>query len=90
MSELLQQRKDKLFGNHVLTVTPLHEDGTIDEESTRNLVDYVIDRGVHGILTLGSTGEVFALTEAERMQYVEIVLDQTKGRVPVGVGVNDS
>ena len=90
MGETLQQRKDKLFGNHVLTVTPLHEDGTIDEESTRNLVDYVIDRGVHGILTLGSTGEVFALTEAERMQYVEIVLDQTKGRVPVGVGVNDS
>lgn len=90
MSNLLQERKNRLFGNHVLTVTPLKENGKIDEESTRNLVDYVIDKGVHGILTLGSTGEVFALTEAERMEYVEIVVDQTKGRVPVGVGVNDS
>jgi len=41
-------------------------------------------------MTLGSTGEVFCLTEAERKQYVEIVIDQTAGRVPVGVGVNDS
>ncbi|MEW6622635.1 MAG: dihydrodipicolinate synthase family protein [Bacillota bacterium] len=80
----------EIFGNHCLIVTPLTENREIDEESTRNLVDYVIDKGVHGILALGSTGEVFALTEAERKRLVEIVVDQTAGRVPVGVGVNDS
>lgn len=88
--ETLQDRKAKLFGNHVLTITPMKPDGSIDEDSTRSLVDFVIDQGVHGILTLGSTGEVFAMTEAERKQFVEIVVDQTAGRVPVGVGVNDS
>ena len=88
--ETLQEKKAKLFGNHVLTITPMKPDGSIDEASTRNLLDYVIDKGVHGILNLGSTGEVFCLTEAERKQYVEIVVDQTAGRVPVGVGVNDS
>ncbi len=90
VDDTLSERKEKLYGNHVLTVTPLTSDRDIDEDSTRNLVDFVIDRDVHGILALGSTGEVFALTEAERKEYVEIVVDQTQGRVPVGVGVNDS
>lgn len=86
----LAERKARLFGNHVLIVTPLLPNGDIDERSMRNLVDYVIDRGVHGVLALGSSGEVFCLTEAERRQVVEIVVDQAAGRVPVGVGVNDS
>lgn len=86
----LAERKARLFGNHVLIVTPLLPNGDIDERSMRNLVDYVIGRGVHGVLALGSSGEVFCLTEAERRQVVEIVVDQAAGRVPVGVGVNDS
>ena len=90
MSDSLAARKAKLFGNHVLLVTPLTDKGDIDEASTRKLVDYVLKEGVHGVLALGSTGEVFALTDAERMRFVEIVCDQVKGRVPVGVGVIDS
>lgn len=90
MGSTLQEKKDSLYGNHVLTVTPLTPEREIDEPSTRNLVDFVIDRDVHGILALGSTGEVFALTEAERKRHVEIVVDQAQGAVPVGVGVNDS
>ncbi len=80
----------KIYGNHCLIVTPMNEKREIDEESTRSLVDYVIDKGVHGILALGSTGEVFALTEAERKRFIEIIVDQAAGRVPIGVGVNDS
>ena len=59
MALSLEEKKAKLFGNHVLTVTPMNEKGEIDEASTRSLVDFVIEKGVHGILTLGSTGEVF-------------------------------
>ncbi|HZK56035.1 MAG TPA: dihydrodipicolinate synthase family protein [Desulfosporosinus sp.] len=90
MALTLEEKKQKLFGNHVLPVTPLTKTGEIDEDSTRNLVDFVINNGVHGILALGSTGEVFALTEAERKRFIKIVVDHTKGRVPVGVGVNSS
>ena len=90
LADTLAQKKAKLFGNHVLLVTPLTPKGEIDEASTQSLVDYVIAHGVHGILALGSTGEVFALTEAERKRFMEIVCRQTKGRVPVGVGVIDS
>ncbi|ATW26176.1 dihydrodipicolinate synthase family protein [Candidatus Formimonas warabiya] len=90
MTLTLEERKKRLFGNHALTVTPFKECGELDEESTRKLIDYIIEQGVHGILTLGSSGEVFALTVDERKKYVEIAVDQAKGRVPVGVGVNHS
>jgi 4-hydroxy-tetrahydrodipicolinate synthase len=83
----LAEKKAKLFGNHVLLVTPLTPTGGIDVESTKGLVDYVIDKGVHGILALGSTGEVFCLTDDERKQFAEVVIKHANGRVPVGVGV---
>src|ERR1700676_2686715 len=57
--EQFAEKKAKLFGNHVLLVTPLTPTGGIDVESTKSLIDYVADKGVHGILALGSTGEVF-------------------------------
>ncbi len=85
--EQLAEKKAKLFGNHVLLVTPLTPAGDIDVESTRSLVDYVIDKGVHGILALGSTGEVFCLTDDERKQFAEVAITHANGRVPVGVGV---
>jgi 4-hydroxy-tetrahydrodipicolinate synthase len=86
----LEQRKASLFGNHVLLVTPLNANGSIDERSTRSLVKFVIQGGVHGILALGSTGEVFCLTESERKRFAQIVIQETGGRVPVGIGVIDS
>lgn len=86
----LQEKKDALFGNHVLLVTPMRPDGSLDEESTRSLIDFVVGKGVHGILTLGSTGEVFALTDEERRCFAELVIEHTAGRVPVGVGVAHS
>jgi len=86
----LAERKAKLFGNHVLLVTPLTPKGGIDVESTKSLVDYVIAKGVHGILALGSTGEVFCLPDDEREQFAEVVIKHANGRVPVGIGVIDS
>lgn len=80
----------KLFGNHVLLVTPLHADRTIDETSLRSLVEYVVGKGVHGILALGSSGEAFAMADAERIAFAELVVDATAGRVPVGVGIAHS
>ncbi|UYN99127.1 MAG: dihydrodipicolinate synthase family protein [Devosia sp.] len=85
-----EERKEKLFGNHVLLVTPMQPDGTIDRDSTRALVNFVIGKGVHGILALGSTGECFALTDDERREFVTLVTEAAGGRVPIGVGVNHS
>lgn len=49
-----------ILGNQVLLVTPMTEDGRIDEPSLRRLIDFLIARQPHGLLILGSTGELFS------------------------------
>ncbi len=64
-------------------VTPFSTDGAeIDEGSLRDLVDRTIAAGVDGIVACGGTGEFIALSEPERRRVVEIVVEQTAGRVP--------
>lgn len=69
----------------VLTV--FDKDENIDEAGMRQLVSHLIDKGVNGLYLTGSTGEGFTMSCEERMQVVEIVMDETKGRVPVVVHV---
>jgi len=65
-----------------ILVTPFDEKGRIDEESVRRIVDFNVAAGVHGVgLALGS--EIFKFNEAERDALARIVVDQTRGRVPV-------
>ena len=47
-------------------VTPIRQDGDLDTEVYRRLVDHLIDSGVHGLVVLGSTGEFAYLTDAQR------------------------
>ncbi len=74
----------KIEGNQCLIVTPLKEDGSVDEKSTRSLIDYIVDRGVNGVLAHGSTGEGFLFSPEERKDFADLVVDSVKGRVPVG------
>lgn len=67
-----------------ILVTPFDEQERVDEDSLRSLVDFNIGAGVHGLgIALGS--EIQKLTEPEREQVIRIVVDQTRGRVPVVV-----
>ena len=72
-----------LSGVLVALTTPFTADGGLDEATLRALVDRTIDGGVHGVVACGSTGEFSALSSDERRRVVEIVSDQTAGRVPV-------
>lgn len=69
----------------VLTAFDKNED--IDELGMRNLVSYLIEKGVDGLYLTGSTGEGFTMSNEERKRIVEIVLDENKGRVPVVVHI---
>lgn len=69
----------------VLTV--FDKDENIDEIGMRQLVSFLIDKGVNGLYLTGSTGEGFTMTSEERKKVVEIVMDETAGRVPVVVHV---
>jgi len=72
-------------GIQVLLSTPMTAGGALDYESTHRLIEHVIQGGVHGIILLGSTGEFFSLSEAERKEYVEQATAYIGGRVAVGV-----
>lgn len=67
-------------------VTPITNEGKINESALRKLTNYLIDGGVHGLFPVGSQGEFYALTFEEKKRIIEIVVDETRGRVPVYAG----
>ena len=71
-------------------LTPLHEDGSINTDALRHLVDHLINGGVDGLFALGSSSEAAFLTRDQRRLVTETILDHTDGRVPVIVGVIDT
>lgn len=69
-------------------VSPVDKDGTVREKVLRDLVEDLINKGVHGLTPLGSTGEFAYLTWPQRKRIVEIVVDAAEKRVPVVAGVS--
>ena len=67
-------------------VTPLTRRGEVDVESIGSLVEHLVGAGVHGLFTLGSSGETALLTDAMRVTAARAVIDAAAGRVPVAVG----
>jgi 4-hydroxy-tetrahydrodipicolinate synthase len=67
-------------------VTLFDRQGAVDEEAMRRHVERLVAAGVHGVLALGTTGEVMHLTPEERRRVAALVVDQVRGRVPVLVG----
>lgn len=71
-------------------LTPVDAAGRVDEDMLRRYVDWLIERGVDGLYPNGSTGEFLRFTAAERRRIVQIVVDQTAGRVPVLAGAAEA
>ncbi len=70
----------------------LLEDGKIDEAGLRELIEFQIANGTHGIVPCGTTGESPTLSHKEHERVVEIAVEQTAKRVPViaGTGSNST
>lgn len=77
-------------GVYTAIVTPFKDDNKIDEQSLRKLVDFQIDKGVQGIVPVGTTGESPTLDHEEHHRVIEIVIDQVSGRVPVIAGTGSN
>lgn len=71
-------------------VTPLIGDEELDREGTIRLIEHMIAGGVHALFLLGSTGEAQSLSYRLRYEFVELVLKQVAGRVPIWVGITDT
>jgi 4-hydroxy-tetrahydrodipicolinate synthase len=72
-------------------ITPFR-DGMVDDPALRELVEWEIQSGVDGVVPCGSTGESATLTHAEHERVIKLVVEQTRGRVPViaGTGSNST
>lgn len=72
-------------------VTPFRR-GEVDEARLRQNVAFQIDRGINGLVPVGTTGESPTLSHAEHRRVIELVVDQAEGRVPViaGAGSNST
>ncbi len=67
-------------------VTPITKEGKVNESALRQLINYLIGGGVHGLFPVGSQGEFYALTFEEKKRIIEVVVEETRGRVPVYAG----
>jgi 4-hydroxy-tetrahydrodipicolinate synthase len=72
-------------------ITPFKEENEdIDESALREQVRFLIESGVDGVFSCGTSGEFFALTSMERQKVNSIVVDAANGKVPVLVGTGAS
>jgi 4-hydroxy-tetrahydrodipicolinate synthase len=83
--------KTRFRGSFTALVTPF-KNGGLDEQAFRDLVEWQIAEGTHGLVPVGTTGESPTLSHDEHKQVVEWCVDQAKGRVPViaGAGSNST
>lgn len=80
---------EKWEGVFTILMTAFTKDYCIDGNAIRNSIDFVIRGGVHGVVPLGSFGENPYLTQKEKREVIDIVVDQVNGRVPVIAGTGE-
>lgn len=81
-----------LRGSAVAIVTPMHDDGTLDMEAFRKLLDWHIAEGTDGIVVVGTTGESPTVDNDEHWLLIKAAVEHVAGRVPVvaGTGANST
>ena len=67
-------------------LTPMNEDESINLDELRNQIERLLAGGVHGLFAFGTNGEGYILSENEKYEVLEAMIDQVKGRVPVYAG----
>lgn len=84
MSE--QDVNERFFGVIPAMATPFRDDYSLDEARARELIEWYLECGVHGISVAGSQGEFFALDDDERLRLIRIAVETIRGRVPLYAG----
>ena len=81
-----------LKGCYVAIITPFDQNGKIDEEALRKHVNFLVEKGVAGIVPCGTTGESATLSWEEHNRVIDIVINEVNGRVKIiaGAGSNNT
>ncbi len=77
-------------GSIVALVTPMQPEGSLDEDSLRQLVEWHIDQGTDAIVAVGTTGESATLDAAEHCRVIRWTVEQAKRRIPVIAGTGSN
>ncbi|NMM44188.1 4-hydroxy-tetrahydrodipicolinate synthase [Rhodospirillaceae bacterium KN72] len=79
-------------GSMTALITPMHEDGSVDEAGFQKFVQWQIDEGTDGVIPMGTTGESPTVSHAEHERVVDLCIEVAKGKVPViaGTGSNNT
>lgn len=81
----------QLRGAITAIVTPF-KDGEFDEDAYKNLIEWQIKEGIHGLVPCGTTGEASTLDYEEHYKVIEVAVNAVNKRVPViaGTGSNST
>ena len=79
-------------GSYVALITPMHDNGEIDYPALERLVQFHIDQGTHGIVSVGTTGESATLPFDEHVEVVRQTVAMAGNKIPViaGAGANST
>ena len=80
----------RIAGSIVALVTPMHEDGSVDYDGLRQLIDWHIAEGTDCIVVVGTTGESPTVSVDEHCEIIRVSVEHARGRVPImaGAGAN--
>ncbi|MDY4011816.1 MAG: dihydrodipicolinate synthase family protein [Fusobacterium gastrosuis] len=76
-----------LKGIYVPILTPVKNNEEVDVDKLREHVNYIIEKGVHGILAHGSNGEFYMFDDDDYELITRVIVEETRGRVPVLMGI---
>ena len=81
-----------LQGSLVALVTPMLEDGSLDFNALEALIEWQIESGTNGIVSVGTTGESATVSVSEHLKIINKTINFVDGRVPViaGTGGNST
>ena len=79
-------------GAYTALVTPMKDNGDVDYDGFRRLINIQIEAGIDGLVPLGTTGETPTLDDNEEEKLLKIAVEENKGRVPIiaGAGSNST
>jgi len=93
-SELYKKGREIFKGIVAISITPMKEDQSVDEQGFRSHLNFIFENALKGnegcLVITGSTGECGALSIGERKKIMEIAVDEIGDKVPVIVGCNHS
>jgi len=73
-------------GSLVAIVSPMRDDGSLDYDAYRRLIEWHIAEGTNGIVAVGTTGESPTVDHDEHCELIRVAVETVRGRVPVVAG----